>query len=221
MSASTAFDGVPTATATNLADQSVTYGTDPATAIVVRIGDLPQSSLLALLKRGVSHYFGNEIAAKISEYRKGTRVKGPDGKLVLGDDGKPTYENAPTDEAVDAFQETTYAAFRDAMYGGTMGEGRGFAAPKPPPVERHMAAFAKADVQAILTANKLAFTKDAEGKRVVTIGGVPTTMETLVQRQIAKRPDHYRTLGEREVARLAKIAKDSAAKAGGLDDLMG
>lgn len=158
---------------------------------------LPAASIAAMLKRGLTHYLGNEQAAKV------TNVKKAWAKAHNGAD-------MPEDE-IDAKRDELVAAAVAALESGTVGIGvRG---PRIDPVEKIMESKAEAEVVAILKSHKLA-TKKPEDEDVFTLGGVEYTFADLVERRVTKEGDRLRADAEAEVARrkAAKAERDAAAK---------
>lgn len=70
------------------------------------IGTIPETSLIALLQRGINHVLGNEVASKVSTAKKATN-----------DDGTAKY----TEAEVDKIEEDTFAAKVKAILEGTLG----------------------------------------------------------------------------------------------------
>lgn len=165
---------------------------------VIDTDALPDASIAAMLKRGLTHFLGNEQAAKVTNAKKAW------AKAHGGAD-------MPEDE-IDAKRDELVAAAIAALESGTVGVGvRG---PRIDPVEKIMEARAEAEVVSILKNHKLA-TKKPEDEDVFTLGGVEYTFADLVERRVAKEGERLRAEAEAEVARrkAAKAERDAAAKA--------
>jgi hypothetical protein len=91
----------------------------------VDIATLPQTSIVALLQRGINHVLGNEVASKVSTAKKATR--GGDGP----DKDEPKYTEAELAE----LQDKTFAEKVSAITNGTLGV-RGPGVAKVTPLER-------------------------------------------------------------------------------------
>lgn len=163
---------------------------------VIDTDALPAASVAAMLKRGLTHYLGNEQAAKVTNFKKSfAKANGRE----------------PGEDEIDAKRDELIEAAVAALAAGTVGIGvRG---PRIDPVEKIMEAKAEAEVVAILKSHKLA-TKKPEDEDVFTLGGVEYTFADLVERRVAKEGDRLRADAEAEVARrkAAKAERDAAAK---------
>jgi hypothetical protein len=156
---------------------------------------LPEQSALAMLKRGVAHYFGNEIASKIS----GRKAKFKEDK-----EGNPT--GADMDEAsVEALRTQFIAEALAKLTDGTVGTStRGIGLD---PVEAKMESIARKEIGDVLKANKAKFTGKGEDRKVKFADGSEFTMDQLVERRLAN-PEHADRIGK-----LAKKAIADAEKA--------
>jgi hypothetical protein len=76
-----------------------------------RIGDLPMTSIIALLQRGINHVEGNEAASKVSTAKK----------AVKGGDGPDKDELKYTEAELEKIKEETYAQKVAAILEGTLG----------------------------------------------------------------------------------------------------
>lgn len=154
--------------------------------------NLPAASLLAMLKRGVSHYLGNEIAAKIS----GRKDKAEKEGTPLSESDVEALRAEFTDKAISALHE------------GTVGSAtRG---PAADPVDVAAERIARAEVNDVLKANKAKWTGKGDDRHVKFADGSTLTMDEMIERRLAN-PDHadrIRKAAEKAVA----DAKKKAAK---------
>lgn len=88
----------------------------------VKVADLPEASVLALLGRGISHVLGNEVASRVSTAKKATN-----------EDGTPKYNEAELDE----LHRRVLAEKINAILEGTLGV-RAAAAPKATAFEKRV-----------------------------------------------------------------------------------
>jgi hypothetical protein len=148
---------------------------------------LPAKSIEALLRRGVSHFLGNEQASKVS-------AKFAD------------QENVTDEQKAQAKAEYVAAAIK-ALHEGTIGNViRG---PKGTSADAIMRELARKEVTDILRQNKLTF---PTGDKVVEFGdGTKLTGKELVDRRIAKHGERLRKEAEAEL----KARERKAAKEGG------
>lgn len=172
----------------------IEYGThqiDPAT--------LPETSIDALLRRGVSHFLGNEQASKLTAWVEAQAKLDP-----------PV---TPSDEAKASRKAELVAEAIAALAAGTIGTR--VAGPKVSPIESVMRGIAKQEVTDTLRANKLSF--PTGDKVVVFPNGDKFDGKTLVDRRLAKHGERIRKEAEAEMRRRAKAAEKNAAN--GLEDL--
>lgn len=174
----------------------ITYG-----RFEIDTADLPETSVAALLRRGVAHYFGNEVAAKVTNAK---------AKFEKENEGA-----AASDEQVEAWKVELQDKAFDALVDGTVGTSvaRG---PAADPLEAKMAVVARENVLVILAANKIKAPKKGES---IKFGNATMSMEDLVARQIAKNGDSIKAEAERRIAEDARkrAAKAEIAKATGTD----
>lgn len=161
----------------------------------------PAQSSLAMLKRGVTHYLGNEQAAKVTNWK-----------------AKFLEENKvePADDEVAAKKNEFILAAIAALEAGTVGMAtRG---PSIDPVEAHIERIAKAEINNILRASGTKFTGKGEDRKIVAANGDSFTMDDLVERRLANPTEgpRIRKLAEKAVKDAAKAAEVVKA-AGPLD----
>lgn len=168
-------------------------------AHVINVDALPHTSILALVRRGLSHYLGNEQASKLTAWKQRDENK------------------SATDEQVAGHKASLVQAAIEALTAGTVG----IRAPRQPsidPVEREMERIALREVSAVLKANGL---KMPKGEATVTFGtGEGQTMLTqddLVERRLTKHGDRIRKEAEAEIKRKAREAKKVADTVAGAD----
>lgn len=162
--------------------------------LVITYGDftldfttLPQTSLIAMLRRGVSHYFGSEQASKVTAYF----------------DPEKDEPVADTPEARATAKAEFQAKAHDALLAGTVGVSvRG---PTVDPITVITRRLAKAEVVNILKSNGVKPPAKADDK-VETPDGSKFTMAELIDRRIARE-------GERLGREAKKIADEQARKA--------
>lgn len=165
----------------------VSYGTH-----TLDFAKFPAQSTLAMLKRGVTHYLGNEQAAKVTNWK-----------------AKYLEENKvePADDEIAAKKAEFIAAAIAALEAGTVGMAtRG---PSVDPVEAHMERIAKAEINNILKQSGTKFTGKGEDRKIVAANGESFTMDQLVERRLAN-PEHgarIRKLAEKAVKDAAKAAE--------------
>lgn len=168
---------------------------------------LPQTSMVAMLRRGVAHFMGSEQASKVTGQFK------PDAEGKTKSDLPDTEENRAA--ALAEFQAKAY----DAMLAGTVGVSvRG---PSVDPISKIIDRLARKEVRDVLTANGVKPPKKADD--IVTMpDGQKFTMDQLVARRldptgpsgVDKKTGvvHAERLGK-EAAKIAAEAAKKAAKA--------
>lgn len=152
---------------------------------------LPETSRKAIVSRGLTHYFGNEQASKVTgAAKKHLEEHGTE----LADDER----NALRDEFV--------AAAAKALFDGSIGSRT--LGPKATPFEAAQNAIAREGVIAQLRKFKLAVPKKAD--ETVTVNGEAFTMAQLVARRIAN-PKFHDEIVKAANARVKESAKMVAA----------
>lgn len=160
-------------------------------------GTMPQTSLVAMLRRGVSHYFGSEQASKV----KALVDKGPDNEGIA--DTAEARQAAKTD-----FQKKAY----DALLAGTVGTAsRG---PSIDPVEKVMRRIARKEVTNILKQNGVKPPKKADDT-ITLPDNTKVTMNDLIDRRIEKEGERIAKEADKELAAKAREAKKAAEAAAG------
>jgi len=185
--------------------EPITYGQH-----VIDILSLPPKSVEALIKRGLTHYLGNEQAAKVSGW---IADQIPDSDTMSKEQRKAAIKAFRESNINDVMAKTNavVAAAVAALTEGTIGV-RAVAGPKADPVEKVMRELAIAHIAANLAKHGL---KMPTGNKTVTIGEHQLTRDELVARQFARDEAGYRTKAEAEIRRRAKAVE----KAEGLDAL--
>lgn len=168
---------------------SITYGDH-----TLDFSKLPPKSLEAMLKRGVAHYLGNEVASKVS----GRKAK-------AAADGTPL-----ADDEVAAIKAEYVAAALQALNEGTVGVStRG---PAADPIDSEMEKIARAEINTVLKANGAKFQGKGEDRKVTFADGQSFTMPQLIERRLGS-PDHGdRIRKEAEKAIKARAKALAAAK---------
>jgi hypothetical protein len=173
--------------------QIFTYGTD----ISVDLHSLPESSIHALIRRGMSHYFGNEVSTKVSAW-KVARAEG-----ALG---------APNDAEIAAAKADFTQAALEALLSGTVGQSiRG---PRGSSVETEFNRLAEEQAKAILkSAGMVMPTKD----KTVRFGdGTELSRSDIIARVKAKFGAELRSKAEKNVADRDRAAQHTSLEALGL-----
>lgn len=179
----------------------ITYGTN-----ALDFAALPQSSLVAMLRRGVSHYLGSEQSSKV------VAMFDPDKDEPVADSSPEAKAKAKADFVAKAI---------DALIAGTVGVSvRG---PSVDPIQTIVNRLARKEVLDVLKASGTKPPKKAEDK-VQFANGTAFTLAELVSRRLdSTRPSgidskgDFGTKGQPHVERLTKaaqkIAKEQAANA--------
>lgn len=173
-------------------DYKVTYGDQ-----TFDFATLPHSTLMAMAKRGVAHYLGNEFNAATLGQEVSAIVSHDDPEVTKANRAK--WEAMPTaerKERLKVYRDANPDAVK-AIYSAEMAErvrdmaegkvGISVRGPSVDPLTAIMQRLAKARVVNILKALKVAVPKKAEDK-VAFADGQSFTMAELVSRQLAK-PD--------------------------------
>lgn len=165
---------------------TITYGETQ-----VDFSKLPETSVRAMLSRGLTHFLGSEQASKVI-----AKFKAEDG----------TKSGTEVDWA--AAKAEFVAAALVALHDGTVGVStRG---PTKDPLEAEIASIVKREVTATLKANGLKFPKDGE---TVTFGnGVTRTGAEMLANYLAKNSDAVHKEAEKALADKARAAKKLADK---------
>ena len=176
----------------------VKYGNLPE----IDLAKLPHTSVMAMFRRGISHYFGSEQAAKVSGHFD------------------PDQENAPQDtpEARAELKAQLQAKAMEALLAGTVGVSvRG---PSVDPLTTHARRIAKAEVTNILKANGVKFPAKAEDT-IEMPDGSKFTGSQLIDRRLAKEGERINREAKKAMDEQAKKAAKAqeAAKAEGLAGL--
>lgn len=179
--------------------------------MIIKYGDktldfntLPQASLVAMLRRGVSHFFGSEQASKVTAYF--------DPEHDDAENRKDTPEARAAKKA--EFQSTAY----DALVAGTVGVSvRG---PSVDPITTIMRRLAKNEIKTILAANKIKWPAKSEDV-IETPDGKKFTGNELIDRRLAKEGERLKKEAEKIAAEQAKknAKAVAAAEAEGLAGL--
>jgi len=188
---------------------SIQYGD-----IVLDFATLPQSSLTAMLRRGVSHYFGSEQASKVT------------GQFKVDAEGNKKTDLQDTAENRATMLSEYQAKAHDALLAGTVGVSvRG---PTLDPIATIVARLAKAEIKTILAKNGVKFPAKAEDTIEMPDGSKVTGAQLVARRldpTLASGVDAkgaYGPVGMTHTDRLTKeakkIADDQAKKAKKAED---
>jgi hypothetical protein len=168
----------------------------------VDFSKVPQASLEALLRKGVTHYLGNEQASKVTAWKQKTADERAAEAKKNGTEAAPV-----TDAEIEAKKAEFEAAALAAIYDGEIGAGRG---PRLDPVERELRALIDQHIANTLAGNGIKFPKNrklpAEGEVIEFANGQTRTLEQM-------RENVQKTHGERLKKDAEKRVKDLNAKA--------
>jgi hypothetical protein len=175
----------------------ITYGTT-----VLETADFAPASIDAMIRRGVSHFLGNEQASKVVGWMESEAKR----RAGEGATAEQIAAAMPTDEEKAAKKAEFVAAAIEALKAGTVGASvRG---PRVEPIEAAKLAIAKAEVTSILRA---AGVKVPKADEKVTLGGDQFTVAELVARRLDKFGDRITKEAQKRIDDAAK--KEKAAKA--------
>ncbi len=202
-----------------MSDLKMTYGTH-----TVDFATVPAQSVTAMLRRGLSHFLGSEMASKVNAYFD------PDRKVA---EGETRLED--TEENRAKIKADYQAKAVDALLAGTVGVStRG---PTVDPIETEINRLARKEVHDLLKANGVKPPKKATD--TVTIGGTAYTTDQLIARRLdptgpagVDTKGAFGTPGTPHIDRLTKAAQkimadkakanakaNDAAKAAGIEGL--
>lgn len=158
---------------------------------------LPQASLVAMVRRGVSHYFGSEMASKVTAYF--------DPEHDDADNRQDTPENRAAKKA--EFQQNAF----DALVAGTVGVSvRG---PSVDPITTIINRLAKAEVKTILANFKLKWPTKADDTVELPDGSKVTGGQLVARRLDREGPAGVdKKTGVAHADRLKKEAEKIAAE---------
>lgn len=175
----------------------LTYG-----ETTVDFSTLPAKSQEALAKRGLTHFLGNEQAAKVSGW-----------KAKFAEDNNGAEPGA--DEISAKKAEYVLNAVK-ALMEGTVGTAtRG---PAADPIDAEMDRIAKREISIVLKSNGAKFSGKGDERVVTFANGEKFTMEQLVERRLAnvEYAPRIRKEAEKAISNAAKAA-EKAKSAGPLD----
>lgn len=171
-------------------DITVTYGT-----FTFDLGTLPESTLVAMVRKGISHYLGNEQASKVSTWTKAR------AESDLG---------AANDVEVATFKADTQAAAVKAMHDGTVGASvRG---PRGSSLDTEIKKIATREIMDLLKQHGISAPKKA-ADAVQFPNGDAFTMAQLVERRLAKFGARIEDEAKAAMAMAARRAEREAAEA--------
>jgi len=156
---------------------------------------LPQASIDALLRRGVSHYLGNEQASKLTAWAD-AQAKAEGGSV-------------PTDEQKAARKAELVREALAALAAGTVGTR--VAGPRVEPIEAARNAIAKREVTEILRGAGI---KPPKGDEAVKFAdGTTKTMAQMVATRLEKFGDRIEKEAQKKLAEDARRVKAAQAVA--------
>lgn len=160
---------------------------------------LPPKSLEAMLKRGVSHFLGNEIASKVSTRKKKHAADNAGAELSA-------------DEAVALRNEFTTNALA-ALSAGTVGTAsRG---PAADPVDAEAERIAWSEVQLVLKSNNIKASGKGDERVWEFANGAKFSKDELIERRITNAEHKDRIFKDAEKNIKARAKKLSTAKVEG------
>lgn len=172
----------------------LTYGD-----VTVDFSTLPAKSQEALAKRGLTHFLGNEQAAKVSGW-----------KAKFAEDNNGAEPGA--DEVTSKKAEYITNALA-ALMNGTVGTAtRG---PAADPIDAEIERITKREINAVLKANGAKFSGKGDERVVTFANGEKFTMDQLVERRLANADHAARIRKEAEKAIRAAAKQAEGVKASG------
>lgn len=160
----------------------------------VNLGEVPASSLLALVARGATHYFGNEQASKVSA-RKAKFKEENDGVEMA-------------DDEVEALKSQLVAEAFDRLMAGFMGQRA--VGVSIDPLEKAMRKIAKDQVLTILRANNIKPPKKDEAVKFAD--GTEKTLDAMVDTRLENHGEAIEKEARKAIADAQK-RKDAAVAA--------
>lgn len=179
------------------------------TSTVVKFGDhivdmasLPSESVVAMFRRGLAHYLGNEQASKLTGWK---------------DDFAKEHGREPTD-AEYSDRKAQYQA--DAVKLLAEGKvGGGVRGPRGSALETVMRKIAEGQIRAMLKQANLSF--PAGDKKLKFANGTELTGAELIARRIASHGDAIKAAAEKQIRETERQATKAANDAGGLMAALG
>jgi hypothetical protein len=171
----------------------ITYGDHE-----INVKSLPEVSVHALLRRGLSHFLGNEQASKVTAWAKRFEEEN---------------KREATEEEKAKAKADYIAAALTALNEGTVGNVvRG---PKVDPITARVQKLAKKEVLDILKAQSI---KAPKGDEVITFGnGETRTMEQMVSKRIELHGERFAKEAKKQLdaeAKKAEAVKETVASVG-------
>jgi hypothetical protein len=180
---------------------------------------LPPKSVSALVARGISHYLGNEMSAKVASHFRSQAVKAL-GEGATKEAKEAAAKAVKLDPESEEYQAVKLGFQNDgikALNDGTIGEGasRG---PRVDPVTAERNAIVTREVLAILRANKLwTEKKNPSDSDTLDLGGTTHSVADLKARHLAKHEARIGKEADAKIkadARKRAQAEEAAAKRG-------
>lgn len=158
------------------------------------------TAIEAMVKRGISHYLGNEMASKVTAW-----VESENKERAKAIPPGPAVSDAEKDSKKNEFQ----LAAISALANGSIGQSnRG---PRVDPLAGQMQAIAKREVLDTLKANNI---KPPKGDDIVTFGdGATRTMGQMVEKRIALQGARIEAEAKKHLAELARKAEKAKKEA--------
>lgn len=193
----------------DFSEVKLTYG-----GYEIPLEDVPFGNVLAMIRRGITHYIGNEQAAKVTA-KADAYVKKAAAEYAEANAG--IAPDADTLEAIKADAEALRGDWakevRDAAYKTLMeGEvGAGARGPAVDPFEAECERLAKARIKARFDAQSPRIKMPKEGEKVQLANG-EFTLDELIERQLS-HPEWGEAIRAEAEATLAKRREEAAARA--------
>lgn len=186
-----------------MANIQITYGETN-----LDFSTLPEQSLRAMVSRGVSHFLGNEQAAKIGP-------KSPWYTKFEKENKRP-----PTEDEIKAKKASNLAAAVQALVAGTVGTARG---PKVDPIEAEMERMAERDMWDRLAGMELCKKnkKPDDDDEFTFDNGSTFTFGKLVEMKLAKDDATLRAAATKKIENERKAREKAQAQAKAAKDAAG
>ena len=150
----------------------------------IDLSTLPEKSILALVRRGATHFFGSEVASKVKSW-------------------KDSQEGEVTEDAIAAKKAEFVALGHGKLVEGTICDRA--VGQSVDPVEAEMERIAKQEVKDTLRANGIKVPTKGE---VLKIGGNEVTLDELVERRLTAHGERLQKDAKKAIAARDK-ARDS------------
>lgn len=176
----------------DIASTVITYGD-----FSFDVTKVPQTSALAMLKRGFAHFMGSEQSSKvISRFTPNDKGQLPEG-VVDSPEARAAYKAE--------CQVSAFKAFMEGTVGNHASRG-----PKADPLTATKTTIAKREVTETLKANGLKFPK---GDETIDLGGTKLSGAELITRRLAKHNDRIHKEAQKHLSELDRARKKAETEA--------